>query len=121
MNKLLVAIAIGVTGITLLSSCNKLDENPQGVLTSTNFYKTQSDAIAGVTAVYSTLTTDVLNDFPLYGRQLNLLVDNSSDNQVYSPSNTNPDVRAFGTATYVAGNSRIQKIRTPDLSQFKMR
>ena len=112
MNKLLVAIALGVTGITMLSSCNKLDENPQGVLTSTNFYKTQSDAIAGVTAVYSTLTTDVLNDFPLYGRQLNLLVDNPSDNQVYSPSNTNPDVRAFGTATYVAGNGRIQKIYT---------
>ena len=112
MNKLLSAIAIGLTGLTMLSSCNKLDENPEGVLTSTNFYKTQSDAVAAVTAVYSTLTTDVLNDFPLYGRQLNLIVDNPSDNQVYSPSNTNPDVRALGTATYVSANGRIQKIYT---------
>jgi len=110
MNKLIAAIAISISGITLFSSCNKLDENPKGVLTEINFYKTQNDAIAAVTSVYSTLTTDVLNDFPLYGRQLNLIVDNPSDNQVYSPSNTNPDVRALGTATYVSANGRIQKI-----------
>jgi len=42
------------------------------------------------------MTTDVNNDFPIYGRNLNLIVDNPSDNQVYSPSNTNPDVRAMG-------------------------
>jgi hypothetical protein len=82
------------------------------VLTTSNFYKTQNDAIAAVTSVYSTLTTDVLNDFPLYGRQLNLIVDNPSDNQIFSPSNTNPDVRAFGTATYTSANGRIQKIYT---------
>jgi len=91
-------------------SCNKLNEHPQGSLTSDNFYKTQSDAVAAVTAVYSTLTTDVNNDFPIYGRNLNLIVDNPSDNQVYSPSNTNPDVRAMGTATYVSTNDRVHKI-----------
>lgn len=91
-------------------SCNKLNEHPQGSLTSDNFYKTQSDAVAAVTAVYSTLTTDVNNDFPIYGRNLNLIVDNPSDNQVYSPSNTNPDVRALGTATYVSTNDRVHKI-----------
>ncbi len=93
-----------------LAACNKLNENPQGSLTAGNFYKTQSDAVAAVTAVYSTLTTDVNNDFPIYGRNLNLVVDNPSDNQVYSPSNTNPDVRALGTATYVSTNDRVHKI-----------
>lgn len=93
-----------------MSSCEKLQENPQGSLTPQNFYQTQSDAIAAVTAVYSTLTTDINNDFPIYGRDLNLLIDNTSDNQVYSPSNTNPDVRALGTATYVSTNDRVHKI-----------
>ncbi|MDO6429463.1 RagB/SusD family nutrient uptake outer membrane protein [Flavitalea sp. BT771] len=94
----------------LLFSCKKLSEHPQGSLTPENFYQTQSDAVAAVTAVYSTLTTDINNDFPVYGRNLNLIVDNTSDNQVYSPSNTNPDVRALGTATYVATNDRVHKI-----------
>jgi len=91
-------------------SCKKLSEHPQGNLTPENFYQTQSDAVAAVTAVYSTLTTDINNDFPIYGRNLNLIVDNPSDNQVYSPSNTNPDVRAMGTATYVSTNDRVHKI-----------
>jgi len=91
-------------------SCKKLSEHPQGNLTPDNFYQTQSDAVAAVTAVYSTLTTDINNDFPIYGRNLNLIVDNPSDNQVYSPSNTNPDVRAMGTATYVSTNDRVHKI-----------
>ena len=93
-----------------MCSCNKLKEEPQGNLTPANFYQTQADAVAAVTAVYSTLTTDVNNDFPIYGRNLNLLVDNTSDNQVYSPSNTNPDVRALGTATYVSTNDRVHKM-----------
>lgn len=96
--------------LLMLPACNKLNENPQGSLTADNFYKTQSDAVAAVTAVYSTLTTDVNNDFPIYGRNLNLIIDNPSDNQVYSPSNTNPDVRAMGTATYVSTNDRVHKI-----------
>ena len=60
--------------------------------------------------MYSTLSTDINNDFPIYGRNLNLLVDNPSDNQVYSPSNTNPDVSALGTATYTSTNDRVHKI-----------
>src|SRR6266566_4118730 len=110
MKKILIVPAIIVLGISLLSSCNKLTEVPKGSLTNDNFYQTQPDAIAAVTAVYSTLSTDINNDFPIYGRNLNLIVDNPSDNQVYSPSNTNPDVRALGTATYVSTNDRVHKI-----------
>jgi hypothetical protein len=93
-----------------LSSCNKLTENPSSVIVSSQFFKTSSDAVSAVNAVYGTLNSDPAGDFPLYGRQLNLLVENGSDNQVYSPSNTNPDVRAMGTTTYIASNSRIQKV-----------
>jgi hypothetical protein len=110
MKKSIILQVLVFTGVSFLYSCNKLTETPLGTLTPGNFYQTQSDAIAAVTAAYSTLSTDVNNDFPIYGRNLNLLVDNPSDNQVYSPSNTNPDVRALGTATYVSTNDRVHKI-----------
>lgn len=110
MKKVLIKSSIILASVTALFSCKKLTEHPEGNLTPDNFYKTQSDAVAAVTSVYSTLTTDILNDFPIYGRNLNLLIDNTSDNQVYSPSNTNPDVRALGTATYVSTNDRVRKI-----------
>ena len=90
-------------------SCNKLREDPNSLITTSQFYKTESDARAAVAAAYSTLNSDPAADFPIYGRNLNLLTGNGSDDQVFSPSNTNPDVRALGTATYVATNDRLKK------------
>ncbi|GAA4196797.1 RagB/SusD family nutrient uptake outer membrane protein [Pedobacter jeongneungensis] len=92
------------------TACKKLEENPSSVIVGSQFFKTQSDAISSVNAVYSSLNSDPNGDFPLYGRQLNLLVENASDNQIFSPSNTNPDVRALGVSTYIPSNSRIQKV-----------
>jgi len=106
--KILLLLITGSLGT--LTSCNKLTENPKSVIVSSQFYQTSSDATAAVNAVYGTLNSDPNGDFPLYGRQLNLLVENASDNQTYSPSNTNPDVRALGTATYISANSRVQKV-----------
>ena len=103
-----IILIISVLGT--FQSCKKLTENPDSVIVTSQFYKTASDATSAVSAVYSTLNSDPAGDFPLYGRQLNLLVENGSDNQVYSPSNTNPDVRALGTATYISSNSRVQKV-----------
>src|ERR1700743_2493256 len=100
-------IAFG--GIVTMVGCNKLIENPSSAITASQFYKTQSDAVAAVNAVYTTLNSDPAGDFPMYGRQLNLLTDNASDNQNFSPSNTNPDVRAMSTVTYVPANGRILK------------
>lgn len=100
-----------IAGVTIaLTSCNKLSEDPKSVIVSSQFYQTTSDATSAVNAVYSTLNSDPAGDFPLYGRQLNLLTDNTTDNQNFSPSNTNPDVRALGTETYISSNSRIQKV-----------
>jgi hypothetical protein len=95
--------------LLLFVSCNKLDENPDSLITVAQFYKTQSDAVSAVSAVYSTLNTDAAGDFPMYGRNLNLMTGNGSDDQIFSPSNTNTDVRALGTATYVPANDRIKK------------
>ncbi|HSY76822.1 MAG TPA: RagB/SusD family nutrient uptake outer membrane protein, partial [Bacteroidia bacterium] len=110
MKNILITTAAFILIGSSLASCSKLDENPKTSIASTTFYKTQSDAVAAVTAAYSTLSTDINADFPIYGRNLNLIIDNTSDNQVYSPSNTNPDVRALGTATYISSNDRVHKI-----------
>src|SRR6476661_1533198 len=91
------------------TSCTKLQEDPNAIIVGSQFYKTQSDALAAVSAVYSTLNSDPAGDFPIYGRNLNLLTGNGSDDQVFSPSNTNPDVRALGTTSYVATNDRVRK------------
>jgi hypothetical protein len=96
-------------GVLLMLACNKLVEHPSSIITTGQFYKTQSDATSAVNAIYTTLNSDPANDFPMYGRQLNLLTDNASDNQNFSPSNTNPDVRALSTLTYVSSNGRILK------------
>lgn len=93
----------------VILSCTKLTESPSSVIVSSQFYQTSSDATAAVNAVYNTLNSDPLGDFPMYGRQLNLLTDNASDNQNFSPSNTNPDVRSLSTVTYVSINGRILK------------
>ncbi len=104
----IILLAVGIA--IALTSCNKLTEDPKSVIVSSQFYQTTSDATSAVNAVYSTLNSDPAGDFPLYGRQLNLLVENASDNQLYSPSNTNPDVRALGPETYIPSNSRVQKV-----------
>ncbi|RFM33967.1 RagB/SusD family nutrient uptake outer membrane protein [Chitinophaga silvisoli] len=98
-----------IFSLLFAAACNKLEEDPNALVTASQFYKTQSDAISAVSAVYSTLNTDAAGDFVIYGRNLNLLTGNGSDDQIYSPSNTNPDVRALGTATYVPANDRIKK------------
>src|ERR1700750_844060 len=103
MNKLFLFLLVSLAG------CTKLTENPTSTISSTQFYTTSSDAVAAVNAIYATLNSDPAGDFPMYGRQLNLLTDNASDNQNFSPSNTNPDVRAMSTVTYVSSNGRILK------------
>src|SRR5437660_868443 len=107
MRNFLSGIVILTAGV--LFSCNKLVEEPESVITNTQFYKTQADAVAAVNAAYSTLNSDPASDFPIYGRDMNLMTGNASDEQIFSPSNTNPDVRALGTATYVPANDRIRK------------
>ena len=58
--------------VIAIASCNKLVEDPDSLITSAQFYKTSSDAVTAVNAVYSTLNTDAAADFPIYGRDLKL-------------------------------------------------
>lgn len=60
-------ISIIVISILTLSitSCKKfLAEDPKGLITNTNFWQNEADAIAGVNGVYQTMRADVGNGIP---------------------------------------------------------
>ncbi len=60
---------------TFVGCDNFLEENPDSLITSENFFQTESDAIAGVNAIYT-----VLNDNGYYGRNFWEFADVSADN-----------------------------------------
>ncbi|GAA3991023.1 RagB/SusD family nutrient uptake outer membrane protein [Mucilaginibacter dorajii] len=100
-----IYILMGVASI--LFSCNKLDEKPTSVIVKEQFFKTQADAVAGVTAVYGELVSDGTEQ-PLYGREINFLTDMTTDDLSAGPSAINPNVRALSSITYTTTNDRVQ-------------
>jgi hypothetical protein len=88
-------------------SCTKLGENPSGFIVKEQFFKTQADAIAGVTAVYGSLVSDP-GEQPMYGREINFLADMTTDDLSAGPSAINPNVRALSSITYTATDDRLQ-------------
>lgn len=92
--------------ITGALSCNKLDVTPTGTIASVNYYKTESDAIAAVTAVYGSLTYEA-SDQSLYGRNLYFLTDMGTDYAAAGASAINANVRAISALSYDANNDRI--------------
>jgi len=87
---------------TTIVSCVSLEEDPRSKISSENFYKTESDASAAVTAAYSKLThnyTSVaygLNNsgFPFLNRTPEITYGSASDDYVTGPSAPDPDFRA---------------------------
>jgi hypothetical protein len=103
-------IVFAILTAPLFTGCAKLDENAP-FIESGNFYRTQDDAIAAVTAVYGQLSHDVGSgtDFGLYQRQLHLTTDLISDDATAGAGATNTNVRNMGDVTFVATNDRIEK------------
>lgn len=93
-------------GIAGLVACNKLDVAPQGSISSTQYYKTESDAVAAVNAVYASLTYDP-SDQSLYGRNLYFLTDMGTDYAAAGASAINANVRAISALSYDANNDRV--------------
>jgi hypothetical protein len=93
------ALAIG------LSSCKKdfLNKTPESALTTGNYYKSASDAEAGLTGCYR----DLINgNFYLYDNYMN--TDGRSDNCYVNGDNTTAE-QPLENFTYVATNTNIQR------------
>jgi len=91
----------------LLVSCTELEVTPTSFVTEDNYFITQDDAVASVTAVYASLSIDP-GEQSLFGRNLYFLTDMGSDYAAAGVSATNPQVRAMSSLTHDATNDRVQ-------------
>jgi hypothetical protein len=91
----------------LFVSCTDLEVTPTSFVTEENFFKTQDDALASVTAVYASLSFDP-GEQSLFGRNLYFLTDMGSDYAAAGVSATNPQVRALSSLTHDATTDRVQ-------------
>jgi hypothetical protein len=95
----------------VLSSCEKLDENPRSNISADQFYKTTADANSAVTAVYNDLTHNTSGDHAsIYNRLLVLAVGMSTDDHIAGPRATNPDVRSIAALTQSSTNTRYYEL-----------
>jgi hypothetical protein len=91
----------------LFVSCTDLEVTPTSFITEENFFITQDDAVASVTAVYASLSLDP-GEQSLFGRNLYFLTDMASDYAAAGVSATNPQVRALSSLTHDATSDRVQ-------------
>ncbi|PBJ14233.1 RagB/SusD family nutrient uptake outer membrane protein [Flavobacterium sp. ACN6] len=91
----------------LFVSCTELEVTPTSFVTEDNYFITQDDAVASVTAVYASLNLDP-GEQSLFGRNLYFLTDMGSDYAAAGVSATNPQVRALSSLTHDATSDRVQ-------------
>ena len=104
MKKIIITLILSAG---LFFSCADLEVTPTSFVTEDNYFKTQDDAIASVTAVYASLSLDP-GEQSLFGRNLYFLTDMASDYAAAGVSATNPQVRALSSLTHDATSDRVQ-------------
>lgn len=105
MNMKKIIISIAAAG--LLVSCNKLSLQPTSFISTSQLYTTQSNALAGITGVYASLTHDEEGDQALYGRNLYFLTDMGSDYAAAGTSAINPFVQDISHANISSTIDRL--------------
>jgi hypothetical protein len=91
-------------------SCAKLTENPQSFIPASQFYKTQADAVAAVTAAYSLLNAGSNTVQTPYNTLFNTGMDFMSDDIGPGPGATNADVRSQAVLGHASSGLRILQI-----------
>ena len=94
-------ILLCLLALTLGSCSELLDEVPTDTLVSSNFYQTQSDALAGMNAVYARLNKG------LYNRGFCLYTDEFTDDMASGIGVNNPFIRAIDNFTHAPVNDRF--------------
>jgi hypothetical protein len=104
MKKVIIAFLL----ISVFFSCTSLDETPDSILTSGQFYKTTEDAVAAVNGVYEA----ALNPGPIamYNRLFNLAIEVQTDDVIAGQRVTNVDVRAMSSLTHATTNDRVDEL-----------
>jgi hypothetical protein len=106
MKKILITFWIGLNLLT--ASCtDELDQHPSGLLTGSNYFRTEDDAVTAVDGVYAILVHSDKNT-PLYGDQILYLNDLASDYMRAGANSNSPETRAISSVTYDAANFEVQ-------------
>ena len=98
-------ISILLTAVAF-ASCNDLDLEPAGTITTGQFFKTETDAIAAVNGVYQSLTYTA-GEQALYGRNLYFLTDMGTDYAAAGASASNFHVQSVSKLAITSTNDRV--------------
>ncbi|MCX6213081.1 RagB/SusD family nutrient uptake outer membrane protein [Spirosoma sp.] len=97
MKKILTCLLV----LTLSSCSDLLEEVPQDTLVTSIFFRTQSDALAGMNAVYGRLNKN------MYNRIFYLYTDEFTDDGAAGIGVNNANIRAIDNFTHTPVNDRI--------------
>lgn len=96
---------------TGLGSCDEfLKEEPEAFLSEDQYYKTQTDAVNAVNAVYFFLNSGGSNIQTPYNTLFNTGMNMAGDDEDPGPGATNPDVRSLSVLAHSSSNLRIYEI-----------
>lgn len=97
--------------VLLTVSCEKiLTEDPDGLILEENYYKTQTDAVNAVNAVYFMLNSGGTSVQTPYNTLFNTGMNMAGDDEDPGPGATNPDVRSLSVLAHSSSNLRVYEI-----------
>jgi len=92
----------------VLASCAKLEENPDSILTTRQFYKTQEDAIAAVNSVYQAALNP--GGLKMYNRLFLQVIEYPTDDVIAGQRVTQIAARELSALTQSTSNLRIEQL-----------
>lgn len=92
-------------------SCDKfLEEDPDGFIVQDDFYKTETDALNAVNAVYYLLNAGGSAVQTPYNTLFNTGLNFMCDDEFPGPGATNPDVRSMANLLHTSANLRVYEL-----------
>ncbi|MGG7661939.1 RagB/SusD family nutrient uptake outer membrane protein [Dyadobacter sp. BHUBP1] len=101
-------ILLLIMGISSFTACTDLNEDPASLITTEQFYKTESDALAAVTAVYNAALNN--GGLTMYNRLFHLAFEIMSDDAIAGLRVTNADVRTISVLAHSTTNDRVDEL-----------
>jgi hypothetical protein len=89
-------------------SCTDLNEKPESLITTEQFYNTESDALSAVTSVYNATLNN--GGITMYNRLFHLAIEIMSDDAIAGLRVTNADVRTISVLTHSTTNDRVDEL-----------
>lgn len=100
-------IILSVALLSGLFSCSKLEENPDSLLVSEQFYLNESQAVSAVNGTYRKLYESGQS---LYNALFQIGVEMATDDYEAGPRARNAHVRAISNLTHDASNDRMEEL-----------